>query len=95
MSSPGWNRRILGLTFGLGAVLVPAAGRCDEPRCTRTIVADVVAIDQVYFYNRLGSHAPDGMIYALRRDVVTDASLRLGGEHVAGGSFEDFQHGLG
>jgi hypothetical protein len=37
----------------------------------RTIHAEVVALDQAYFYNRLGSHAPDGMIYALKRDVVS------------------------
>jgi hypothetical protein len=28
------------------------------------------------------------------RDVVPDAGLRLGGEHIAGGSFEEFQHSL-
>lgn len=32
--------------------------------------ADVVALDQVYFYNRFGAFNPAGMIYALRRDVV-------------------------
>ena len=36
----------------------------------RTVVADVVAIDQPYVYNRYGSHNPFGMIYALARDVV-------------------------
>lgn len=35
-----------------------------------TITADVVAIDQVYTYNRFGSFNPYGMVYALRRDVV-------------------------
>ena len=28
------------------------------------------------------------------RDVVTHAGLHLGGEHVAGGSFKEFQDGL-
>ena len=50
--------------------------------CGRTIVADVVALDQVISYNRLGvtvavkadgSPAPGGMIYALRNDVVNMA----------------------
>lgn len=39
------------------------------PSCTRTLTADVVALDQVYTYNRLGSYNPTGMIYALREDV--------------------------
>lgn len=40
------------------------------PVCARTVVADVVAIDQLYVYNRFGSYNPFGMMYALRRDVV-------------------------
>src|SRR4051812_34074875 len=40
------------------------------PSCERTVKADVVAFDQVFFYNRLGAVNPSGMIYALRRDVV-------------------------
>jgi hypothetical protein len=35
-----------------------------------TVVANVVALDQVLFYNRLGAVNPSGMIYALERDVV-------------------------
>jgi hypothetical protein len=40
--------------------------------CThsRTIHADVVALDQQLVYNRFGSMNPYGMIYALKRDVV-------------------------
>ena len=38
--------------------------------CTRHVFADVVALDQPFSYNRLGAANPDGMIYALRRDVV-------------------------
>lgn len=34
------------------------------------ITADVVALDQVFYYNRLGAMNPSGMIYALKRDVV-------------------------
>ena len=34
------------------------------------INADVVALDQVFYYNRLGAMNPAGMIYALKRDVV-------------------------
>jgi Tol biopolymer transport system component len=43
-----------------------------------TITVDVVALDQPFFYNRLGAVNPAGMIYALRRDVVPiDSSLGL------------------
>ncbi|MBD0326528.1 MAG: hypothetical protein ICV68_08850, partial [Pyrinomonadaceae bacterium] len=40
------------------------------PSCARTITADVVAFDIVYFYNRFGAFNPAGMMYALKRDVV-------------------------
>ncbi|HLM57036.1 MAG TPA: carbohydrate-binding protein, partial [Pyrinomonadaceae bacterium] len=40
------------------------------PTVGGTVVADVVAFDQVFFYNRLGAVNPAGMIYALRRDVM-------------------------
>ncbi|HEY9421848.1 MAG TPA: copper oxidase [Thermoanaerobaculia bacterium] len=38
--------------------------------CARTLTADVVAFDQVFFWNRLGAVQPQGMMFALRRDVV-------------------------
>jgi len=38
-------------------------------QCTRTITADVVALDQAFFWNRLGAVQPQGMMFALRRDV--------------------------
>ena len=40
------------------------------PTCTRTVKAEVVALDQVFTYNRLGALNPSGMIYALKQDVV-------------------------
>ncbi|HEX9984249.1 MAG TPA: copper oxidase [Thermoanaerobaculia bacterium] len=46
------------------------------PACSRTIVADVVAFDQVFFWNRLGAVQPQGMMYALRRDVRPIDPLR-------------------
>ncbi|MDX6271317.1 MAG: manganese oxidase [Acidobacteriota bacterium] len=39
--------------------------------CNRTITANVVALDQLYTYNRFGAFNPAGMLYALRRDVTT------------------------
>jgi manganese oxidase len=45
---------------------------------TRTIKADVVALDQPFHYNRLGATNPAGMIYALRRDVVAKPGKAFG-----------------
>lgn len=41
-----------------------------EPGGNRVITANIVALDQVIVYNRLGAINPAGMIYVLRRDVV-------------------------
>jgi len=38
--------------------------------CARLLHADVVAIDQVFFWNRLGAVQPQGMMFALRSDVM-------------------------
>jgi hypothetical protein len=64
---------ILGLLVA-GTGTDPA--RCAEPpsnaeKCARIVQADVVALDQCVIYNRFGTVLPSGMIYALRRDVVT------------------------
>lgn len=40
-------------------------------RQQRVVCADLVALDQMLVYNRFGSFNPYGMIFALRRDVVT------------------------
>ncbi|HEX8140039.1 MAG TPA: multicopper oxidase domain-containing protein [Pyrinomonadaceae bacterium] len=40
------------------------------PSCNNTVVANVVAFDQVYTYNRFGAFNPAGMMFALRRDVT-------------------------
>jgi manganese oxidase len=46
--------------------------------CARVIRAHVVALDQVFFWNRLGAVQPQGMIFALRHQVVpTDGSNML------------------
>ena len=47
-----------------------AAG--SQLRCTRenTVLAKVIALEQVYIYNRFGAFNPGGMMYALRSDVV-------------------------
>jgi manganese oxidase len=51
------------LTIVLSPSLLPA-------QCAHTTQADVVALDQVYFWNRLGAVEPQGMIFALLRDIV-------------------------
>ena len=56
----------------LSSVPEGVAGEARPRIPRRKIVAEVVALDQPYFYNRLGAVASDGLIYALRRDVVSD-----------------------
>ena len=46
------------------------------PVCERTIKANVVALDQVIMFNRLGTVNPNGMIYALKQDVVAIDPLK-------------------
>ncbi|MEJ5376622.1 MAG: copper oxidase [bacterium] len=70
-------RRSQKLLFGrgvfiLGLLVLGCWGAASAQ--ARTLTADVVALDQVYFYNRFGSYNPAGMIYALRRDVVDSLS---------------------
>jgi manganese oxidase len=50
----------------------PAARPAAAPRCTpaNTVSAHVVALDQQFWLNRLGTNQPGGMIFALERDVV-------------------------
>ncbi len=57
---------------GGGAITLPPP----TPVCERTVKANVVALDQVIMYNRLGTVNPGGMIYALRQDVVAIDPLK-------------------
>ena len=55
------------------AALVMAPGlamAADATKVNRTVIADVVALDQPFLWNRLGTSQPGGMIFALRGDVV-------------------------
>ncbi len=45
-------------------------GYVQPPGCGRTVWVDMVALDQPFLVNRLGASMPEGMMYALRRDVV-------------------------
>ena len=61
----------------------------EKPVCERIITADVVALDQVYFYNRFGSFNPAGIMYALRRDVVTSGDGQAGEPDILNGDLDD------
>lgn len=50
-------------------------------RCERTLMAEVVALEQAIVLNRYGAFNPSGMLYALRRDVVF-----AGHPHIADGT---------
>lgn len=56
--------------WGCAKPKLPQSQLVIKPACERTITADMVALDQVYYYNRFGSFNPAGIMYALRRDVV-------------------------
>jgi len=62
-----------------------AAAELLVPAAPNTVYAEVVALDQPWTFNRLGSTQPSGMVFALKRDVVSttagDPSLQPG--HVA------------
>jgi hypothetical protein len=58
----------------------PTAG--SAATCARTLTADVVAFDQVFFWNRLGAVQPQGMMFALRRDVVPISGAALSAGNV-------------
>jgi hypothetical protein len=59
-----------------------AAGSAAAQTCTRTITAEVVALDQSIWYNRLGARDPAGMIFALKGDVVPISGSTLGAGNV-------------
>ena len=76
--------RVLSLVLLAAVVALPAAGQ-EQPRpappsgaCQRQLYAHVVALDQPYFWNRLGAVQPHGMVYALRRDVVPITGITPG-----------------
>jgi hypothetical protein len=73
----------LAAVISLASVLPAIAQNALPPDPCRHIThADVVALDQAFYNNRLGAFQAGGMIFALRRDVVsTDpkhAELRAG-----------------
>jgi hypothetical protein len=61
-------------TSAPAAVTAPAPTQEKIPSCNGVTIANVVAIDQVIFYNRFGAFNPAGMMYALARDVVQNSA---------------------
>jgi hypothetical protein len=73
------RRRLPGAVCFLALSLAGhARAQSQDPACARTVRADVVAIDQAYQLNRLGTSRPGGLLFALRRDVESmDGSATL------------------
>jgi hypothetical protein len=57
-------------TKNSGETSTPAPQARVPANCKRVITADVVAISQPYMLNRLGASMPNGLIFALKRDVI-------------------------
>jgi len=77
------NSTVCFAALGLvAALLAPGIAQAQAP-CNRTITAKVVAIDQPIMYNRLGAQNINGMVFALRRDVIDKTT---GLPEVAGGT---------
>ncbi|HYL81076.1 MAG TPA: hypothetical protein VEU07_09695, partial [Candidatus Acidoferrum sp.] len=71
-------RVLLSILMALFVLPVMSRSVAAAGACGRTISADVVALDQLFFYNRIGASNPSGMIFALKRDVVpVNAALGL------------------
>jgi hypothetical protein len=76
------DRTIIGLIAALSASTLAQEAHASIS-CERTVKADIVAIDQPLMFNRLGAQNVNGMVYALKRDIVDDSPqqkpLTLGG----------------
>jgi hypothetical protein len=55
------------------AAALLTAGDLAGQSCTSTYVANVVAIEQFVWYNRLGAHEPDQLMYVLEQDLVSSS----------------------
>ncbi|HEX4966047.1 MAG TPA: hypothetical protein VF173_34880, partial [Thermoanaerobaculia bacterium] len=60
------------------SLALPGRAAVQKRVCERTVTANVVALPQVIYLNRLGAHIPNGMMFALARDVVqADATGKI------------------
>ncbi|MGD8808226.1 MAG: hypothetical protein PVG24_01405, partial [Gammaproteobacteria bacterium] len=62
------GQKSLRYLFGVAMLLAGTAGYAQT--CERMLTADVVALDMPLMWNRLGAQNINGMMYALKRDVV-------------------------
>ena len=65
----------------LGLLAAPAGA---QSVCSRTLVANVVALDQPLTFNRLGAGLPGGMMFALQRDVCAPGGAIVNGQETCG-----------
>lgn len=82
-----WPRNTYALALTALAALAMAPDAQAAISCEREITASVVAFDKPLMYNRLGASNVNGMMYALRRDVInTDnqSPLTVSGAPVPG-----------
>jgi len=63
------------LVAGFGTLYGHQAQAAPADVCNRMLTADVVAIDMPLMWNRLGAQNINGMMYALRRDVVDSTTM--------------------
>jgi hypothetical protein len=64
------------VTLGLALLLAAPPVAAQTPAgCAGVTYADVVALDQPWLWNRYGALEPQGMMYALRRDVVPTSDV--------------------
>lgn len=71
-----WLHRMSALAVAGAGTLAMPAGAHAQTSCVQTVVANVVALDQPFFWNRLGAVQPQGMMYALERDIVPIDALQ-------------------
>ena len=62
-------RTKVSLAWCVGLALATTAALPTGASAAGTVTVDVVAMDQVIMYNRLGAYNPAGMIFSLSRDV--------------------------
>ncbi len=65
MLNPSKQYYFLTLILAVGCLTISATLSSQN-----TVIADVVALDQPWMYNRIGAAQPTGMIFALKRDIV-------------------------
>ena len=75
----------------VGVFAVSFEAQAQLPVCGRTVKAEVVAFDQPLMFNRIGAQNVNGMIYALRQDVVDRST---GKPESAGGTLTPGNVGL-